>query len=133
MADHRVKIKENKKSDKYLDFSSGLNIMEHQCDGDNIYDYFARNGSQGLDRVPGRVGNRRTNKTIQTTAFFFRSARILRSVLENWGGYLSPGLFWMTISKRWIKKLQGLLLLIIIIDHKFKIEQSKKTNKQSNR
>ena len=43
-------------------------------------------------------------ETIQTTALF-RTARILRRVLETWGDLLSLKLQWKTIRKNWSKKL----------------------------
>ena len=48
--------------------------------------------------VGGRV------ETIQTTALL-RTVRILRRVLETWGGMLSLRLQWKTIGYRWCEKL----------------------------
>ena len=31
-ADHRVKLKEREKKDKYLDLARGLKTVEHECD-----------------------------------------------------------------------------------------------------
>ena len=32
LADHRIKLKENEKKDKYLDLARELNIVEHESD-----------------------------------------------------------------------------------------------------
>ena len=59
---------------------------------------------KGLEdlEIRGRV------ETIQTTALF-RSARILRRVLETWGDLLSLKLQRKTISKPWNKKTRKLV------------------------
>ena len=55
---------------------------------------------KGLEDL--EVGDR--VKTIQTTAVY-KSARILRRILETWGDLLSLNLQWNTISLRWCEKL----------------------------
>ena len=56
---------------------------------------------KGLEdlEVGGRV------ETIQSTALW-RTARILRRVLETWGNLLSLKLQWKTIRYRWCEKLK---------------------------
>ena len=55
---------------------------------------------EGLEDL--KVGSR--VETIQTTALF-KTARILRRILETWGDLLSLKLQWKTISLRWSEKL----------------------------
>ena len=88
-ADHRIKLKECEKKDKYLDYTRGLKKLW------NIkvtiiwivigaFCTVTKGLLKGLDdlEVGGRV------ETMQTTALL-RTARILRRVLETWGGLLS--------------------------------------------
>ena len=57
-ADHRVKIKENKKSDKYLVLARELKTMKHENDGDN---WCAQNNPQRLGKGTERLRNQRTS------------------------------------------------------------------------
>ena len=88
-ADHRIKLKECEKKDKYLDLARELNKlwnMEVKIIP-IVIDAFGTE-TKGLLRglahleVGGRV------EIIQTTALL-RTARILRRVLETWGDLLS--------------------------------------------
>ena len=45
-ADHRVKIKESKKRDKYLDLARVTNIMEHEGGGDTNCGWWATSRQQ---------------------------------------------------------------------------------------
>ena len=96
--DHRVKIKENKKRDKYLDLAKELKklcnmrvmvipivIGEHGT----VSKYLER----GLEEL--EIG--RWTETIQTTSLL-ELARILRRVLKIWGDLLSLRLQWKIIS-----------------------------------
>ena len=80
-ADDRLKITENEKRDKYLDFSrEQKTTVEHEGDGDTHCNWSTWNNPQNL-----RKGTGRWAETIQTKALL-RSARILRRVLETWWG-----------------------------------------------
>ena len=62
-ADHRVKIKESKKTDKYLDLARELKkILEHEGDGGTNCNWCTWNDLQSLSKGAGRVGNRQTNR-----------------------------------------------------------------------
>ena len=69
-ADHRAKLKESEKKDKYLDLAKELKkTEEHESDSDTNCNW--------------DLTIRRQMETIQTTVLL-RSARILRRVLESW-------------------------------------------------
>ena len=57
-ADHRVKLKENEKRDKYLDLARELKkTVKHE--GDTNCNWCTWNDLQGLSKRAGRVRNRR--------------------------------------------------------------------------
>ena len=59
-ADHRVKIKESEKRDKYLDLARKLKqSMEYEDDDDANSNWWTWNDSQRLSKRAGAVGNRR--------------------------------------------------------------------------
>ena len=61
--DHRVKIKENEKRDKYFDHARELNkAMEHECNGDTNYNKCTRNGPPKLGKRTGKAGNQMTGR-----------------------------------------------------------------------
>ena len=97
-ADHRIKLKESEKKNKYLDLAWELKIIW------NIkvtiipiaigaFGTVTKGLSKGLVdlEVEGRV------ETIQTTTLL-GTARILRRALETWGDLLSFKLQWGIIS-----------------------------------
>ena len=98
LADHRIKLKECEKKDKYLDLARELKKLWYMK-GTIIpivigaFSTITKGLLKGLEdlEVSGQV------KTIQTTALL-RTARILRRVLETWGDFLSLKLQWKTIS-----------------------------------
>ena len=85
-ADHRVKLTENEKKDKYLDLAKELKKKLWNMKVTVILTVIGALGTvtkgliKGLEdlEIRGRV------ETIQTTALL-RSARILGKVLETWG------------------------------------------------
>ena len=81
-ADHRIKLKECEKRDKYLDLARDLKKL----------------WNMKVTIIPIVIGDR--VDTIQTTALL-KTARILRRVLKTWGDLLSLNLQWNTISLRW--------------------------------
>ena len=98
LADHRIKLKECEKKDKYLNLARELKKLW------NIkvtitpivigaFGTVTKGLLKGLEdlEVGGRV------ETFQTTALL-RTARILRRVLETWGDLLLLKLQWKTIS-----------------------------------
>ena len=100
--DHRVKLKENEKRDKYVDLTRELKQLRNM----KVTVILAVIGAlgtvtkglvqrlvQGMEdlEIRGRV------ETIQTTALL-RTTRILRRVLETWGDLLSLKLQWKTIG-----------------------------------
>ena len=96
--DHRVKLKENEKKDKYQDLAWELKKLWNMkvtfipivIGALGTVTKELIKGLENLE-IKGRV------ETIQTTALL-RSARILRKVLETWGNFLSLKLQWKTIS-----------------------------------
>ena len=97
-ADHRVKLKEREKKDKYFDLARELK-KEWNMKVTIIptvigaLDTVTTGLVQGLEdlEIIGRA------KTIQTTALL-KSARILRRVLEIWGDLFSLKLQWENIN-----------------------------------
>ena len=97
-ADHRIKLKECQKRDKYLDLARELNkLWNIKVTIIPIVIGTFGTVTKGLLKsledleVGGRV------ETIQTTALF-KMARILKRVLETWSDLLSLNLQWKTIS-----------------------------------
>ena len=104
-ADHRIKLKEWEKKDKYLNLARELKKLWNMkvTIVPIVIGAFGRvtkgllKGSGDLE-VGGRV------ETIQTIALS-KTARILRRIRETWGDLLSLKLQWKTISWRWCEKL----------------------------
>ena len=97
-ADHRIKLKECEKKDKYIDLARELKkLWNMQVTIIPIvigaFGTVTKGLQMGLEdlEVGGRV------ETIQTTTLL-RTARILRRVLETWGDLLSLRLQWKTIG-----------------------------------
>ena len=98
-ADHRIKLKECKKKDKYLDLARELKkTWNMQVTIIPIvigaFGTLTKGLLKGLEAV--KVGGR--VETIQTTTSLGR-------VQETWGDLLSLRLKWKTISWRWCEKL----------------------------
>ena len=99
-ADHRVKLKENEKRDKYLDlareskklWNRKVKVKPIVIGALGIVTKGWVQKQEDLE-ITGRV------EIVQTTAIL-RSARILRKVLETWGGLLSLTLQWKIVSWR---------------------------------
>ena len=103
-ADHRIKLKESKKKDKYFDLARELKKLWNMLVTIipiviGAFGTVTKGLQKGLEdlEVGGRV------ETIQTTALL-RTARILRRVLETWGDLLSLRLQWETIGYHWWEK-----------------------------
>ena len=102
---HRIKLKECEKNDKYLDLAWELKKLWNMqvtiipiviC----AFCIVTKGLLKGLEdsEVCGQV------ETIQTTTLL-RTARILRRIQEIWGDLLSLKLQWKTISQRRCEKL----------------------------
>ena len=61
-AEHRVKIKENEKRDKYQDLDRELKNKEHEVDGDTNCNWFTQNNSKRMDEGIRRFRNQRTTR-----------------------------------------------------------------------
>ena len=105
LADHRIKLKECEKMDKYRNparelkqklWNKKVTIIPIVIGAFGTVTKGLFKGLEDLE-VGGPV------ETIQTTALL-RTARILRRVLETWGDLLSLKLQWKTISWRWCEK-----------------------------
>ena len=100
-ADHRIKLKECEKREKYLDlarelkklWSMKVTIIPIVI---GAFDTVTKGLLKGLEDL--EVGDR--VETTQATALL-KTARILRRVLETWGDLLSLNLQWNTSSLRW--------------------------------
>ena len=96
--DNRIKLKESKKWDKYLDLDREMNkqwnikvtVIPIVSGALGSVTKGLVQGLEGLE-IRGRV------ETIQTTALL-RAIRILRRVVDTWGDLLSLKLQWKTIS-----------------------------------
>ena len=104
-ADNRIKLKECKKKDKYLELAKELKKLRNMKmtivpivigTFGTITKWLLKGLKDSEDG--GRV------ETIQTTTLL-RTARILRRVQETWGDLLSLKLQWKTIRCRWSEKL----------------------------
>ena len=96
-ADHRVKLKESEKKDKYLDLARELKKPWNMKVTFIPIDIGAFGiVTEGLLKGLEDLEIRRQVETIQTTTLL-RSARILRSVLKIWDLW-SLKLQWKTIS-----------------------------------
>ena len=104
-ADHRIKLKEYEKRDKYLELARELKkLWNMKVTIIPIVVGAFGTVTNGLLKGLGdlEVGSR--VETNQTTALL-KMARILRRVLETWGDLLSLNLLWKTFSLRWCEKL----------------------------
>ena len=59
--DHRVKIKESKKINKYLDLAGELKICGLECNGDPKCSWCTWNGPQRPGKETGGTGDQRKN------------------------------------------------------------------------
>ena len=92
-ADHRIKVKECEKKDKYFDLARELKKLWNIPIVISAFGTVTKGLLKGLGdlEVGGRV------ETIPTTALL-RTARIQRRVLDIWGDLLSLKLQWKTVS-----------------------------------
>ena len=104
-ADHRIKLRECEKKDKYLDLARELKKLWNMKVSIvpiviGTFGTVTEGVLKGLEdfEVGGRV------ETIQTTALL-KTTRILRRVLETWGDLLSLKLQWKTITVSWCEEL----------------------------
>ena len=74
-ADHRVKIKESEKIDKYLDLAWELKTAEYTGDSDTNNNWCVWNGLQRIEKGIGMVGDRRKNRDYSDYSI---------DKLENW-------------------------------------------------
>ena len=97
-ANHKIKLKEGKKRDRYLDLARELKKLWNRK-VTIIPIIIGALGTVTKWLVKGLEDSdiRRWIESIQTTAPL-RSARILRKVLETWGDLLSLRFQWKTIS-----------------------------------
>ena len=98
LIDHRIKLKENEKKDKYIELARELKKLGNMKVTFipiviDAVDTFTKGLIKGLEdlEIRGRV------ETVQNTALL-RLARILRRIQETWGNLLSLKLQWKTIS-----------------------------------
>ena len=94
LADHRIKLKENEKKDKYLNLARELKkLWDMKVTVIPIIIGALCTVTKGLLKRLEDMEIRGWVETIQTTASL-RSARILRRVLVTWGDLLSLKLEW---------------------------------------
>ena len=91
-ADYRVKLKESKKKDKYLDLARELKktnkLRNIKVAVIPVINPALGKVTKGFVQGQEDLEIRRRVETVQTTTFL-RPARILRRVLETWGDLLS--------------------------------------------
>ena len=105
LADHRIKLKECEKRDKYLDLTRELKqLWNMKVTIIPIVIGAFGTVTKGLLKGLEDFEECDREETIQKTALL-KTARILRRVLETWGDFLSLNLQWKTISFRWCEKL----------------------------
>ena len=117
-ADHKVKLKECEKKEKYLDhvrefkklWNMIVTIIPYVIGGLGTVSKGLVQGVGDLE-ITGRV------ETVQTTALL-RPTRILRRALETWGDLLSFKPLWKTISYCSCEKLSIIIIIIIISEKK---------------
>ena len=104
-ADHRIKLNESEKKDKYLVFATELkNLWNMKVTiipiVIGVFGTVTKRLLKGLEdlEISFRV------EIFQMTALL-RTARILRRVMDTWEHLLPLKLQWKTISKRWREKL----------------------------
>ena len=62
-AEHREKMKETEKMDKYLDLTQGtIKIVEHERDGNSNCSWYVWNRSEGFGEKNKGIGNQRSNR-----------------------------------------------------------------------
>ena len=97
LADHKIKVKESEKKDKYLDLARELKkLWNMKVTIIPIMIGTFGTVTKGLLKRLEDLEIRGRVKTIQTTKLL-RTARILRRVLETWGDLQSLKLQWKTI------------------------------------
>ena len=96
-ADHRVKLKESEKKDKYLDLARELKKLEHLCNDYTNCNWCSWYCHKRIDTETGGLRNKRTSGD-HPNYWLTEIARILRWVLETWEDLLSLKLQWKTIS-----------------------------------
>ena len=66
LEDHRVKLKESEKRDKYLDLARELKkkTTEHESDADTNCNWCARYSHQSIGKGTGRLGNKRRSSRL---------------------------------------------------------------------
>ena len=121
--DHRVKLRENKKRDKYLYLAWELQkLWNMKVMVIPVIIGTLDTVTKGLVPVLKNLEIRGRVETIQSTALF-GLVRILRRVLETWGNLLSLRLQRKTISYCWCEKLSMIKIIIIIRLKDWKIQE----------
>ena len=111
-ADHKVKIKENEKRDKHLDFPKELrNLWNMRMTEIPIVIGALGTVSKKLWKGAWRVENGDRIETIQTAALL-RLVRKLRRVPETWEDLLLLRLQWKIITWRLCEKLAIIIMII---------------------
>ena len=97
-ADHRVKLKESEKKDKYLDLARELSkLWNVRVTVTPIVIYALDTVTKGLVQGQEKLELRERVETSQTTALL-RSSTILKRVLETWWDLLSLRFQWKIIG-----------------------------------
>ena len=61
MVDHRVKLKESEKRNKYIDLAKELKTKEDESDGDTNCNWCAQYSQQKFGTMIGGLGNKKTS------------------------------------------------------------------------
>ena len=101
-ADHRIKLKECEKRDKYLNLARELKkTMEHEGDNYINCDWCFWHGNKRIIKGPGEFGSRRMSGDHPNNSITENGQNTEKSPRD----LLSLNLQWKTISLRWCEKL----------------------------
>ena len=94
-ADHRLKLKESEKRDKYLNLAWELKkTVEHESDGDTNCSWRTWHGHQSIGTGTGELGKTRTREDYPNHSI----AEMSQNTKKSDGDVLSLRLQWKTIS-----------------------------------
>ena len=108
-ADHRIKLKESEKRDKYQELVRELKKLEHESDDDTNFNWCSQYSHQRIDTRTGRLGNKKTSGDHPNNSIFevgentakspgdLRKLAVTQSSVENHQLTLA----WKTL--KWVK------------------------------
>ena len=105
LADHRIKLKEFEKRDKYLDLAKELKkTVEHEGGNNTNCEWCFWHGNWRISKGPEGLGSWRPSRDHPNNSIIENDQNIEKSP-GDWGYLLSLHFQWKTISLRWCEKL----------------------------